>query len=138
MDKTKCAILCIDDDPIILQMLQFQLKKSLDVESVIIEFFTNPLEALDIIDKKLDGSIELILVIVDFQMPEMNGADLITKIKSLKPDARFIMLSGQANDIIVNQLLSINLLEAFIMKPWDEKELMALILPILKDHNIIY
>lgn len=138
MDKTKCAILCIDDDPIILQMLQFQLKKSLDVESVIIEFFTNPLEALDIIDKKLDGSIELILVIVDFQMPEMNGADLITKIKSLKPDARFIMLSGQANDIIVNQLLSINLLEAFIMKPWDEKELMALILPILKEHNIIY
>lgn len=138
MDKTKCAILCIDDDPIILQMLQFQLKKSLDVESVIIEFFTNPLEALDIIDKKLDGSIELILVIVDFQMPEMNGADLITKINSLKPDARFIMLSGQANDIIVNQLLSINLLEAFIMKPWDEKELMALILPILKDHNIIY
>lgn len=137
MDKIKCAILCVDDDPIILQMLQFQLKKHLDVECVIMEFFTNPSEVLEIIDETLEESIELIFVIVDFKMPEMSGADLITKIKSLKPETKFIILSGQANDIIVNQLQSKNSLEAFILKPWDEKELMDVILPILKEKNIL-
>ena len=137
MDKIRCAILCVDDDPIILQMLQFQLKKHLDIECVIMEFFTNPSEVLEIIDETLEESIELIFVIVDFKMPEMSGADLITKIKSLKPETKFIILSGQANDIIVNQLKSKNSLEAFILKPWDEKELMDLILPILKEKNIL-
>lgn len=137
MDKIKCAILCVDDDPIILQMLQFQLKKHLDIECVIMEFFTNPSEVLDVIDETLGESIELIFVIVDFKMPEMSGADLITKIKSLKPDTKFIILSGQANDFIVNQLQSKNSLEAFILKPWDEKELMDVILPILKEKNIL-
>lgn len=137
MDKIKCAILCVDDDPIILQMLQFQLKKHLDIECVIMEFFTNPSEVLEIIDETLEESIELIFVIVDFKMPEMSGADLITKIKSLKPETKFIILSGQANDIIVNQLKSKNSLEAFILKPWDEKELMDVILPILKEKNIL-
>jgi len=60
MDKIRCAILCIDDDPIILQMLQFQLKKHLSVEHIMMEFYTDPKDALSIIHDNLGGTIELI------------------------------------------------------------------------------
>jgi CheY-like chemotaxis protein len=137
MDKIRCAILCIDDDPIILQMLQFQLKKHLSVEHIMMEFYTDPKDALSIIHDNLGGTIELILIIVDFQMNKMNGAELILNIASGPAELKCIMLSGQANDTVVNQLKSKNLLDAFILKPWRENELMDAILPILKDHNVL-
>ncbi len=101
------------------------------------EFYTDPKDALSIIHDNLGGTIELILIIVDFQMNKMNGAELILNIASGPAELKCIMLSGQANDTVVNQLKSKNLLDAFILKPWRENELMDAVLPILKDHNVL-
>jgi CheY-like chemotaxis protein len=43
---------------------------------------------------KLFESAEFDLVVTDYRMPRMNGAELIQRIRKLKPGARIILLSG--------------------------------------------
>lgn len=137
MEKIKYAILCIDDDPFILQMLSFQLQKYIDGECTLLEFFTNPLEVLDNITDLIDEGIDVIFIVVDYQMPELNGAELIRKIKIIHPGMKCIMLSGQANAIQVDDLVNDNLLDSFISKPWNEEDLIKAITPLLEEREII-
>ena len=117
------AVVCVDDDPMILQVLAFQLNKILDTQSVLIEFYTNPNDALEDIDVLISDNIDIIFVLVDYQMPEMTGAELVRKIKGKHPKLSCLMLSGQANAIQVSDLETDNLLEEFIEKPWSELQL---------------
>lgn len=136
MESFKNAIICIDDDPFILQMLSFQLEKLIESDATLMEFFTNPFEAIESIDDLVSEMIDIVFIIVDFQMPELNGAELIRKIKINHPNLKFIMLSGQANAIQVDDLVNDNLLESFISKPWSEVDLLNAIEPILEERNI--
>lgn len=137
MERIKYAIVCIDDDPFILQMLSFQLQKFINGDCTLMEFYTNPLEALENIDELVSDKIDIIFVVVDYQMPEINGAELIRKIKTNHPQMKCIMLSGQANAIQVDDLVNDNLLDTFISKPWSEEDLLNAITPILDERDII-
>jgi CheY-like chemotaxis protein len=138
MDKIKNAIVCIDDDPLILQMLSFQLQKYIQGDSTLMEFYTNPASALNDIDDLVSNNIDIIFIMVDYQMPELNGAEFIRKIKAKHTNLRCIMLSGQANAIQVDDLVNDNLLESFISKPWSEEDLILAITPILEERDIIF
>ena len=81
MSEMKCAVVCVDDDPYILQMLGFQLSKIMDQSYTLIEYFTDPNQALENIDLLIDEQIDVIFVMVDYQMPKMTGAELIRKLK---------------------------------------------------------
>ena len=134
--KMKYAIICIDDDPMILQMLNFQIRKRFDMECALLEFFTNPKEAIEEIETLLIERIDIIFLIVDYQMPEINGGELIRIVKNKFENLKFIMLSGQANSTSVNDLLESNLLDKFISKPWSEDTLVSAIKPLLDQFNI--
>ena len=127
----KCAVVCVDDDPYILQMLGFQLSKIMDQSYTLIEYFTDPNQALENIDLLIDERIDVIFVMVDYQMPKMTGAELIRKLKLKHKYLKCIMLSGQANKSSVDSLKSENLLEEFIEKPWDEDELFDTLRPLI-------
>lgn len=131
MDEIKYAVVCVDDDPFILQMLGFQLGKILDQKCTLLEYFTDPSEALQNIDHLVEEKIDIIFVIVDYQMPQMTGAQLIRSIKLKYPELKCVMLSGQANPVSVDELIKDNLLDSFISKPWDEQVLFDAVRPIL-------
>ena len=131
MTDFKYAVICVDDDPYILQMLGFQLSKIMDQKCTLIEYFTDPKVALENIDQMVSESIDIIFVIVDYQMPKMTGAELIRKLKLKHKYLKCIMLSGQANRSSVDSLKSENLLEEFIEKPWDEDKLFDTIRPLI-------
>ena len=135
MTEFKYAVICVDDDPYILQMLGFQLSKIMDQKCTLIEYFTDPKVALENIDQMVSESIDIIFVIVDYQMPKMNGADLIRAVKTKHADLRCVMLSGQANTSSVNSLKEENLLEQFLAKPWDESELFDTLIPLIKSRT---
>ena len=132
MDEIKYAVVCVDDDPYILQMLGFQLSKIVDQKCTLLEYFTDPFEALLNIDGLVDERIDIIFIIVDYQMPQMTGAQLIRSIKLKYPDLKCVMLSGQANPGSVDSLRKDNLLEQFIEKPWNEEALFDADKPILE------
>jgi len=136
MDEIKYAVVCVDDDPFILQMLGFQLSKIVDQKYTLLEYFTDPLMALENIDELVNEKIDIIFIIVDYQMPKMNGAELIRAIKIKHPTLKCVMLSGQANQTSIEALNKDSLLESFIEKPWDEEVLFEALLPILNGNNL--
>jgi DNA-binding NarL/FixJ family response regulator len=133
MDDIKYAVVCVDDDPYILQMLGFQLGKILDQKCTLLEYFTDPSEALLNIDNLVAEKIDIIFIIVDYHMPQMTGAQLIRSIKEKYPELKCVMLSGQANPVSVDSLIKDNLLDSFISKPWDEEVLFNAVRPILEN-----
>jgi two-component system response regulator YesN len=130
---TRYAIICVDDDPMITQLLSFQLRKWINPMSTIVETFVDPKQVLQTIDEIYDLGIRVFFVIVDYQMPGLNGAQLIRRIKEKYQDVHFLMLSGQANEVIVAQLQQENVLDNFISKPWSEEELYNKIKPYLEE-----
>ena len=71
MTEFKYAVVCVDDDPYILQMLGFQLSKIMDQKCTLIEYFTEPEDAIENIDMLITEKIDIIFIIVDYQMPKM-------------------------------------------------------------------
>jgi CheY-like chemotaxis protein len=128
---TKYAIICVDDDPMITQLLTFQLRKWINPLSTIVETFTDPKMVVSSIEEIYELGYKVIFVIIDYQMPGLNGAQLILKIKEKYKDIHFIMLSGQANEVVVSQLKKEANLDGFIAKPWSESQLHNLIKPYL-------
>jgi CheY-like chemotaxis protein len=135
IEDLKYAVICVDDDPHILQMLSFQLEKIIDTKCTLLEYFTSPQEALDNFDELVAENIDVIFILVDFQMPGMNGAQLIRAIKAKKSDIACIMLSGQANTVQVAELEQDDLLTCFVHKPWDEATLFQVLKPIIQNKS---
>lgn len=133
MSELKYAVVCVDDDPFILQMLGFQLSKIIDHKCTLLEYFTDPNAALLGISELVEDQIDIIFIIVDYQMPKMTGAQLIRSIKQKYPNLTCVMLSGQANQISVDELISDNLLSTFISKPWDEEVLINAVRPFIQE-----
>ena len=123
MSQFKNAIICIDDDPMILQVLGFQMEKFLNDSDTIIELYTEPAKALLDIKEFVFADVEILFVIVDYQMPHISGAKFIRALKETHPAIPCIMLSGQANSSQIEALESDGLLEAFLQKPWEESKL---------------
>jgi two-component system sensor histidine kinase/response regulator len=137
VEEIKYAIFCVDDDPNILHMLSFQLDKIVDSKKTLLEFFTNPLDSITHFDELLNLDINVLLLIVDFQMPQMNGAQLIRELKKKNKGLTCVMLSGQANSVQVSELQHDKLLHSFINKPWNEDNLFEILKPILSDYTIL-
>jgi CheY-like chemotaxis protein len=131
------AIICLDDDPLILKMLELQLRRMVKSEKVIYEFFANPEIAINEISQMREKSVHPLILITDYRMPEMDGSKVIRELKEFNAGLSCIMLSGEANAIQVDDLFNDDLITAFVHKPWDEDELAAVVLPVLDQMNII-
>jgi CheY-like chemotaxis protein len=97
------VVLCIDDDPAILECEQ----KFLETFGYKVLTATSGRKGLE-----LASVYSVDVVIVDYCMPDMNGPEVATEIKRLRPDAPIIMLSG-AVDIPKKAL---NMVDAFVAK----------------------
>ena len=80
MSSKTDAIVCIDDDLIILRLLEYQLREIFQDSNVLIETFSKPLDFISSLDLFAENNINITYVLVDFKMPVMNGADLIRKV----------------------------------------------------------
>ncbi len=81
----KKNVLIVDDDPDVLNMLEGLLKK-LEYNPYVA---ANGEEAVRVIDSnKID------VVVSDLVMPEMNGMELLKRVKSRKGDIPFVMITG--------------------------------------------
>lgn len=106
VNKTK--ILVIDDEEIVRQVLEMLLK---DLGYEVISS-SDPYEAISIFDLNKD-SIDL--VISDMIMPKLNGKELFYRIKEIKKNLRFILLSGYTKNNVDEKFL--NDIDLFLEKP---------------------
>ncbi len=131
MDKFKYAVLCVDDDPDILQLIDFQMKKLVNSVNTIVESTTDPTQVEEKLEEIKSYGLEPLFLMTDYQMPGMSGAQLIRKMKKINPELNCILLSGQANDVAVAELEDEKLLFSFIGKPWREDQMKEILRPLL-------
>jgi len=118
----KQAIICVDDEDIILEALKDQLEPFFE-NHFLIETSTNAEDALEIYDELIASGYEVPVVISDYLMPNMRGDEFLIKIHAKNPNILKILLTGHANlEGITNAINNANLYR-FIPKPWDRDDL---------------
>ena len=68
-----------------------------------------------------EGPVQL--VISDFMMPGINGAQFLREVKQRSPDTIRIMLTGHANTDAVMGAINEGAVYKFILKPWNDDDL---------------
>lgn len=115
-------VLFVDDDANILQGLQ-RLLRPMRAEWNM-SFAIGPREALSLFDKE-----PFDVVISDMRMPEMNGAELLSRIREVNPAVARIVLSGQSHT--ESAVRSAGIAHQFLAKPCDAETLRKTIARVL-------
>lgn len=98
MDTENLTLMIVDDEPINLILLE-ENTKMMGYEPI---SFTSPLEALDYAQTHVVD-----VIVSDFNMPKMDGIELILKIKESNPDILSIMITASdANEVRLKALES--------------------------------
>lgn len=119
---TQTAILCVDDEPTILDSLKIELGNAFGNEHLI-ELAQGGEEALEAIEELLEDDYEVAIVISDYIMPDMKGDELLKRIYELSPKTLKIMLTGQADLTAVANAINYAKLYRYIAKPWHPEDL---------------
>ena len=122
MSNPSVHILCVDDEPNILRSLTRFLKMNrFDVSTA-----NGADEALTLLAaQRFDA------VICDMGMPGMTGAELLTVVKRDWPETLRFLLTGFSDLGADYPALKAADLSGFVHKPWNNEELLALLLTAL-------
>ena len=116
------AILCVDDQEVVLESLTEQLSSHLS-KICEIEAAESGEAALAILEELQQEGIEVPLIVTDQIMPGMKGDELLIEVYARFPKTLQIMLTGQADAQAVGNALNFANLYRYLAKPWDETDL---------------
>ncbi|NNE82402.1 MAG: response regulator [Alphaproteobacteria bacterium] len=111
-------ILLVDDSP---QSLKMTTRMLHDMGTTQVFTAKNGVEALQLLSSFDDEDI-VDLVLCDWNMPKMDGMELLRQIRTCEPDLLFIMVTGQANYSAVAEAKAFGV-NGFIKKPFSLDEL---------------
>lgn len=102
----------VDDDIDIAVLFRDALKS---ITGITVFTFTNPILALEHFES---NSQSYVLVISDLRMPEMNGIELLTKMKESNKFMRTILMTAfEIEDKMFNDYKQREIINSFIQKP---------------------
>ncbi len=107
------TILIAEDEEIVKHFLQ----KSLEREGFRVLAASNGEEALASFRENME---DISLVLTDVVMPIKSGIELHNEIIAIRPDTRFLFISGYTSDFIMEQDEADNRV-AFITKPFEKQ-----------------
>ena len=110
-------ILCVDDEPNVLS----SLKRTLRAKGFDVLLASSGIDALSILEKERCD-----VTLVDYQMHEMNGIELIKAIKDNGYNTESIMLTGYGDVSLIVQAIKEGAYD-YILKPWNDELLIAAI-----------
>ncbi|TDK43626.1 response regulator [Algoriphagus formosus] len=125
MENTR--IIIVDDHQLIIDGLSRIIQDISGFE--LITAYHDPLEALQKVPVwKPD------ILLVDFEMPHLNGLDLIRKLKQQIPELKTVLLTMHLDHATVREALSVGV-NAYILKNLDEFELRISLEKVSKGQN---
>lgn len=110
-------VLVIDDEPIVGKRLQPALAKI----GCVVEFFTNPREALARFDERVFD-----IVVADIRMEEMDGIQILEHVIRKSPRTRVIMITGYATLEVAREAQAKGAFD-FIAKPFKPADLRQIV-----------
>ena len=126
MDLSTIKMLFVDDDPVTCKVMQRQCASAgLDMR-----VFQSPTECLNEFTKS--GAD---VVVTDLRMPEMNGFDLLTKLREVDQDALILVMTGHSS--VENAVEAMKRGAAdFIKKPFDFDEFTLTVQRSIESHEL--
>lgn len=118
MGAARAVILCVDDEPHNLDLLDRALRKRFEVLTEAL-----PSAAL----AALGLRPEIAVLVVDFRMPGMNGVELLARAAQLRPDVRRVLVTGYADADTVMAAVNSGGVHYVVRKPWRPPELVTLV-----------
>ncbi len=124
MNNEKYSIVIIDDETEILNVLSRYLTRNANFS---VTTYSNPISALNAV-----GNSKVDLVLLDIMMPQMNGLEVLEKLKAKDPEQKVIMMTAYST---LDKVLKSHKEGAtnYVMKPFDSLQaLEKKILEVLK------
>lgn len=111
--RNDSAVLCVDDEPRVLSALERSLRWELyDVVRA-----GDGSEALDLLER-----FPIKVVVSDERMPRMSGSELLSRVRSIRPQVGRIILTGYPGPAMLIRSLEAGI-DFLMTKPWDEERL---------------
>jgi two-component system response regulator AtoC/two-component system response regulator HupR/HoxA len=117
LDWRSFPVLVVDDEEDNLDAFRFAFRKSFQIE-----YALGGQAALDMLDR-----IDAAVIVSDQRMPQMSGVDFLRRAKERRPDAVGILLTAYADLPVLVDALNSGAVERYVQKPWDSKELAAIL-----------
>jgi YesN/AraC family two-component response regulator len=108
----------IDDEVLVLRALTRTIRPLFQEQDVCLETFSDPEQALL---RCVEVSFDV--VVSDYRMPAINGADFLQFVKRLQPDAVRIVLSASTDFAEVSNAINRAEIFRYMAKPWEAREL---------------
>jgi len=122
----QCEVLVIDDSLLVCRAIRRELR----LAGINATIATSGSYAIQIADIQ-----EFDVAIVDLQMPDISGEELVRQLASKHPKLNCIILSGNATrDSVVNMAQARNVV-AFLTKPWTTERLVETIVKAQKERR---
>jgi len=111
---TRTCVLAIDDNTDFLQLLKDMLEPcGFEVHTA-----ANPVKALEVFQRDKE---KFQLILLDYYMPQLDGAKTFEWLRKLNPKVKVIICSG-AEELRLRQIQSQHKVDAYIHKPFRVKE----------------
>jgi two-component system probable response regulator PhcQ len=116
-------ILLVDDEVHVLSALQRTMRSFLQRYEVEIEAFCDPEQALL---RCAEASFDIVMS--DYRMPGLTGADFLQMVKGIQPEAVRLMLSASTEFADVSSAINRAEVFRYVAKPWQDDELKQIFL----------
>lgn len=126
MNSINKAILCIDDERIILDSIKSQLRGELGPDYYV-EVAENANEGFEVIEEMMEDGVQVLIIVSDWLMPGMKGDEFLAQVHKRFPKIVKVMLTGQAEEAALQKARREANLYKVLRKPWDKKELIETI-----------
>lgn len=121
-------ILFVDDDPNILAAFQRQLRKQFLIETALGGWL-----GLDAVENKGPFSV----IVSDLRMPEMDGIQFLSRVRTISPDSVRMMLTGNADLHAAMEAVNEGNIFRFLTKPCTPEALATALKAGIEQHRLI-
>jgi thioredoxin reductase (NADPH) len=120
-EPTRPAILAVDDEPTVLAAVARDLRRGFGEHYRVLRAGSGT-EALELLEELRRRGDALAIVIADQRMPGMEGTELLTKARTIYPDAKRVLLTAYADTQAAIAAINEVALDYYLLKPWDPPE----------------
>lgn len=117
-EKSKNRILFVDDEAFIL----FSLRRFFKQNNIEVDVETDSIKAVELIREN-----KYKVIISDFRMPNMNGAEFLEIVKEISPESVRLVLSAQITQESLQEIINKSEVYRLVSKPWKDKELLSIV-----------
>ena len=128
MSDAKHKILCVDDEPRVLQALNRHLREHFEVFTA-----ASGAAGVDIVTRERD----LAVVVSDMRMPEMDGATFLRHTRLLQPTAVRVLLTGQADIAAAIKAINEGQIFRFVTKPCPPDQLQTVMDEAIRQYELV-